>query len=198
LITWALGSSGNRPNDQEYIEVNNVVIRNFSCPTGSCMGIRTYSGTVTVGSHGMGGMLVATVGSPFINQYTLFSYMTITGITPGTVNNAATCAPPNTPPASSCGPTSAPTEGPPTPAPTPAPTSAPTPPTPAPTPGPTSAPTPPTSSPTSSPTTANNNNGLSGGAIAGIVIGVLFGLLLILAILFALFRYSKKKTTESV
>ena len=50
-----------RNGDIEYVEVNDVILRNFSCSIapGTCTGVREFTQTVTVKSHGPGGQLIS-------------------------------------------------------------------------------------------------------------------------------------------
>ncbi len=50
-----------RDGDIEYVEVNDVILRNFSCRTapGTCTGVREFTQTVNVKSHGPGGLLIS-------------------------------------------------------------------------------------------------------------------------------------------
>ncbi len=81
-------------------KVNDVILRNFTCSTapGTCSGVREFTSTVTVKSHGPGGVLIASIGSPYVSAYTFFSYARIVGISAATITSGPTCARPVAPP----------------------------------------------------------------------------------------------------
>ena len=61
-VTVGMGWPGSTRNgDIEYVEVNDVIFRNTTCSTvpGECRGVREYTQTVTVKSHGSGGQLIS-------------------------------------------------------------------------------------------------------------------------------------------
>lgn len=106
-VTIGMGWPGSvRNGDIEYVEINDVILRNFSCSTlpGSCSGVREFSATVTVKSHGPGGMLMMSFGSPFQNQYTILSYLKIVAVTKGAIVQQPGCARPVAPVCDTTGP----------------------------------------------------------------------------------------------
>jgi hypothetical protein len=61
-VTVAVGWPGaTRNGDIEYVEVNDVILRNFTCGTapGTCASVREFTQTVTIKSHGPGGQLIS-------------------------------------------------------------------------------------------------------------------------------------------
>ena len=89
-VTVAVGWPGRpRDNDVEYIQINTVVLRNYTC-SGDCTSVREYSADIVVHPHSNGGTLVMTVGSPFIDQYTILNYLKIeaTGATTSSQSQA--------------------------------------------------------------------------------------------------------------
>ena len=90
-VTVAVGWPGRpRDNDVEYIQINTVVLRNYTC-SGDCTSVREYSADIVVHPHSNGGTLVMTVGSPFIDQYTILNYLKIeaTGATTSSQSQAS-------------------------------------------------------------------------------------------------------------
>ena len=89
-VTVAVGWPDRSRDDIEYIQINTVVLRNHTC-SGDCFGVREYSADIVVHPHSNGGTLVMTVGSPFVNQYTILSYLKIeaTGATQSTTTTKA-------------------------------------------------------------------------------------------------------------
>jgi hypothetical protein len=61
------------------VEINDVIVRNVSCSSvpGTCVGVRPYTARVTVKSHGTGGILIMSFGSPYISNYVALSYLRI-------------------------------------------------------------------------------------------------------------------------
>jgi hypothetical protein len=85
-VTVGLGMVGKtRRNDIEYVEINNVILRNATCSdTGvDCVGQREYTKTVNVHSHGPGGVLAMSFGSPYKNEYTTLSHLKIVAVSQG-------------------------------------------------------------------------------------------------------------------
>lgn len=63
--------------DTEFVQINNVVLRNYTCGDTDCCGVRNYTETVGVWEHANFGDLVMTFGN---NQgYTILSYLIIIG-----------------------------------------------------------------------------------------------------------------------
>ena len=96
-VTVAVGwPARTRDGDVEYVEVNDVVVRNFTCSSapGTCTGSREDTQRVIVKSHGTGGMLIISVGSPYANAYMEVGYVKIAPVTAGAIVDAPTCGAP--------------------------------------------------------------------------------------------------------
>ncbi len=81
-VTVAIGWEGSCRPDTEFVSVNNVVLRNFTCNSTNCCNSREYWGLVTVFPASNGGEVIMTFGNH--QGYTILGYMMIVGVTPST------------------------------------------------------------------------------------------------------------------